>query len=358
MNPQLRDLIKHARREARLPDIVGERCVYALVETASCQACIEACPQSAWVLNDDSLGLDTEACDGCGLCTPVCPQGAIITHHEIVLREWKGETVAVCACEQAEPGSENGVIPCIHSIGLQDVLHLYKRGIRYFAVATLDCDACPRGAGDWLTVRLKMINGILRHSGYQEIRLSYWPLTSWERLIREEPATPTGPSFNRRDFLRSFATSVVQQGLELTTLSADKQSSFVPPGLLLPSLTEDTQWPYLPEIDAALCNGCDSCIKLCPHQAIILEKQHGGSCYRLDPQRCSGCKICTDVCEQHAVSIQQWKSQSEQQIAMQNIHCKACGVDFHVPAEQPWSGGDLCQVCSRANQYNNLFQVL
>ena len=71
-----------------LPEILAERCVHSRLETASCQACVDSCPQGAWVLDDASLGINTETCDGCGLCAAACPQAAIVHPHE----------AAVCDC--------------------------------------------------------------------------------------------------------------------------------------------------------------------------------------------------------------------------------------------------------------------
>ena len=60
-----------------LPNIIAARCVYTHCDTATCQQCVDSCPQQAWVLTDDSLGLDTQRCNLCGLCVNACPETAI-----------------------------------------------------------------------------------------------------------------------------------------------------------------------------------------------------------------------------------------------------------------------------------------
>jgi Pyruvate/2-oxoacid:ferredoxin oxidoreductase delta subunit len=78
-----------------LPEILAERCVHSVLETARCHACVDSCPRDAWVLDDESLGIDTEACDGCGLCAAACPQAAIVHPHEPTIGDWHGRRLAV-----------------------------------------------------------------------------------------------------------------------------------------------------------------------------------------------------------------------------------------------------------------------
>ena len=78
----LKDLCDDIEREIALPKLFGERCVHALSATASCKACVDVCPEDAWLLDDEALGLDTERCDGCGLCAAACPERAIVSRHE------------------------------------------------------------------------------------------------------------------------------------------------------------------------------------------------------------------------------------------------------------------------------------
>lgn len=47
-----------------------------------CRACLRACSSGGliWVASEHMLLLDPWACDGCGSCVTVCPQGAISLH--------------------------------------------------------------------------------------------------------------------------------------------------------------------------------------------------------------------------------------------------------------------------------------
>ncbi len=76
--------------------VVGENCI-------KCKHtdCVDACPRDAWILNDAELALDTDACDGCGLCRPACPQQAITHDYRLELRSFRDRKVALVACERA-----------------------------------------------------------------------------------------------------------------------------------------------------------------------------------------------------------------------------------------------------------------
>ncbi|MFW2439478.1 MAG: 4Fe-4S binding protein [Arenicellales bacterium] len=355
----LHDLIKRVRHDFKLPDIIGERCVYALLETASCRACIEACPQDAWLLSDDSLGLDAEACDGCGLCAPACPQGAIINHDQaIAIRKWGGKLIALCACEYTEQASNEGVIPCINSVGLQDILHLQQRGIQQLLMATADCEQCKRGNKNRLSDRVASLNAALQKTHSAGIKLSCLPLDAWQRILSDEAVSPVGPRVDRRNFLRTLASTNLEYGMKQADSFMLGNAPFVPPGQLIPNPSSQTLWPYLPIMDAGRCNGCDACVKLCPQGAIVLDKADGGGCYRLDPMRCSGCSICVDVCEREAISIRQWLMQEQHELGLKDSRCTACGVLFHLPADHTLAEFLLCQICSENNHYKNLHQVL
>ena len=70
------DTSSRVPRNPALPTFEAARCVHGLCPVATCEACVAACPRSAIECTDDGLELDIEACDGCGLCVPACPEAA------------------------------------------------------------------------------------------------------------------------------------------------------------------------------------------------------------------------------------------------------------------------------------------
>ena len=350
----LKDIVASLVKTTRLPEITGERCVYALFEQANCQACVQVCPQQAWRLDDDSLGLDTERCDGCGLCTAACPQQAIQPSFTPVLRRWQDEPSAWCVCEKTALGPGPHRIPCLHAISLQTLLKLYRQGCRQFIVSCGDCEQCLRGQAPRLDERLKPLNQALQQRGYPPIELHQLAPEHWQTRYAQTRDYQNPASLNRRQFLRRSAGQAAKASIEQAGLSDESRLPNL--GELLPSADSvpsgHLSWPYVPVLDESRCNGCDACLRLCPHDAI----QNRGDHYHIEPQRCSGCGICADACDQNALTVQQWQAAPQTDIALRSGHCRACGAAFHYPSRQDLAD-DLCRICRQTRHYKALYQV-
>uniref|UniRef100_UPI0022E1477C 4Fe-4S binding protein n=1 Tax=Mitsuokella multacida TaxID=52226 RepID=UPI0022E1477C len=70
---------------------------------ADCHRCEEICPQKA--INGHVV--DTAACDGCGLCSAICPAAAIVAPEDYEGALTKAQELApqVLMCEKASEGS-------------------------------------------------------------------------------------------------------------------------------------------------------------------------------------------------------------------------------------------------------------
>ena len=359
----MHELLERFKHDTRLPTIKGEQCVHALMENASCRGCAEVCPKDAWLLDDDSLSLDVDACDGCGLCVPVCPEGAISIHgYSIALREAsidiQQQLNAFCACEFAAQNISEGVVPCIHALKLQDILKLVNKGVSQLTLTTANCCHCERDGKNNLFDMISLLNNALQATGYQGIEVKSHTPNEWHRLLNQESAA-TGPNFSRRNFFRALVSSGVEKKINIPDLIVLDESAFIPPGRLMPDGHEKSIWPFLPVLDAALCNGCDACVRLCPHEAIFCEEVEGVSSYRIHPQDCTGCNVCVDVCDSSAIKIEQWQTALIEEIRLAEQKCRACGNPFHIPVDFENKDQDgLCRICSKHNHYKNLHQVL
>ncbi len=351
------------RAELVPPQVRAERCVHSLIEQASCHACVAACPKGAWLIDDERLGIDTSRCDGCDLCVPACPQAAIIQRYRPLILHTDQGAIAFTACEFAGIQGEGlPIIPCLHALGLRDLLGLVQEGVGQMVTASGDCDHCWRGRGEGFPQRLDSVNHLLEQRQLPSlIQLHLGPsawLRQWE--VANHPANRL--RLNRRDFFQR-ALQIPIERIRQTLEGAD--ASRVPPGQLLPPASPGEPLPFAPVLDDMLCAGCDACMRLCPHAALGLELSEGkAQHYVVRAENCTGCGICLDVCATHALSIQRWQAPPRDQIPLVENQCRSCGVRFHLPqGPPPRSGGGqppppLCVICFRRDHSLKLFQVL
>ena len=353
----LHDVLELAKQELRLPRIIDERCVHSLIENATCDRCVEACPRNAWQLDDEMLGIDTRRCDGCGLCAPACTEGALLHEHQLLVRYWKNRRVAFRACELAGLDDATDVIPCLHGSGLSDLLHLYKQGCTSIIATSGDCNHCGRKPTVSLDDVLQQVNKWLMSRDLPLMRLQSLEPVRWNALLKKTRPEASGRGFSRRAFLSQTVRGSVLGGVRLAGFaSTGQQDEFLPPGRLLPDGPAGQLMPVVPSIDTARCDGCDACAVLCPHEAISLDKDEHTACYSIDARNCTGCGICADVCEQQAISLAYNTPSQQTSVNLHPARCKRCGVTFHSPAEQHDDTG-LCRICTRVNHHRNLFQV-
>jgi len=75
-------------------------------------------------------------------------------HFHALGRPLGGNLVALFACERSGVTVQEGVLPCVHALGLRQLLLLYSAGIHYLLLSKGDCRTCDRCAGGRLDSRL------------------------------------------------------------------------------------------------------------------------------------------------------------------------------------------------------------
>lgn len=341
-----------------LPEVVAERCVHSRMEQASCRACVDACPTAAWVIDDERLGIDTERCDGCGLCNPACPEGAVLDRHRPAWYRIEGLGIAFAACEHA--GTEtrtgerpDGILPCLHALGVQALLDLHARGTRRLILCAVDCTDCPRGDVTPVTRHLDQVNALLVDRGEPPMELGRPLAQGWSQALRAAKAMHRPPPLGRRDFFRGMMTTATETALRLAERADPAVSDFTPPGrrVARPDLAGLSL--YAPRIDPQHCTGCDACARLCPHGAIRVQAE----AYRFDPDGCTACGLCVDVCESNAIRIRTLDPSPPALLPLTKRRCPACGVGFHTPEASPHTEA-LCPICTVNGHHRRLYQTL
>jgi len=343
---------ENVKQTLRSPGIVEERCVHSRIENATCQRCVDACPRDAWRLDDEMLGIDSDRCDGCGLCAPVCPEAALVHDHRLLSRHWKGRRLALGACERADVREPEGVVPCLHALGLTDLLMLRDQGCTTLMVLPGDCDGCDRQPVTRLEDRIYQVNRLLMSRSLPLVRLQVARPAQWRALLQETGSKERGLRRGRRDFLGG---SVRRRLAAIEGIANPDECR--PPGRLLPGAAPDDLMPVVPVIDAGRCDGCDACANLCPHGAVSLrEPEAGRLVYRVEPADCTGCGVCVDVCECDAIRLSSMAPAHRLAVGLRSARCGRCGVSFHRP-EHRGADDALCRICARVDHHRNLYQV-
>jgi ferredoxin len=118
----------------------------------------------------------------------------------------------------------------------------------------------------------------------------------------------------------------------------------------------DGLFRHVPRIDEARCSGCDACVRVCAHGALVLDPGNGAPAYRVDPARCTGCHLCADECAERAVTVVEMATCDRREIRLDERRCTRCGAPFHLPAAQTADFG-LCPICRKTDHHRKLFQV-
>lgn len=367
-----RSWFKQLKQEWVAPEIIPERCVHTQCEVSTCTNCVESCPAQAWILDDSGLYIDTSLCDGCSLCVAACPESALGQTLLPAHRMAAEGKVLLLTCERVGEGrtTDEGVVPCLHAIGSSFLLDYYQAGYQQVLSLRGACETCSRYRGqDLFDQRLADLNELLNDREAPLIQHQILSIAAWDAHYQQLsnavlPPPEQNQITNRRQFLRQAITFAVEKTLE-STQATDMETPTVPLpwASRLPTAKKENnklRYPFAIQLDKAICNGCDACVQLCPHQAITLETDIKGRAlaYNLQPAHCTGCRICEDGCDQMAIHIENMQIQSVSVVPLIQTSCKACGNSFHYPSNETAHRRTYCRICAQHNHHRQLFQVL
>lgn len=350
----------HDATEMALPEVDGARCVHAVVPLARCRACVDACPRTAFSLDDDGLTLDTRACDGCGLCAAACPEQAIALAPSdggdvappgppaAFVAPGADAEEAFAACDRVVGSREPGMVGCLDAIGLPGLARLHADGIRVLVVAHGDCATCPRRTENTLAARVTALTRLTSERGLEPLTLRHYQVAAW-RKARDDARQLTRRGLFRRILGAKEATAA-------TTKSIGGPRAA---GAILDGRDKARRALFSPQIDAGGCTACGVCVNLCRHGVITLVGDaEGAPRYTFDGLECTGCGLCVDACDKGAVRLQHDASLPRPSLYLVPGQCAGCGNPYLSVAGRNSAETRLCPVCGATSTRQKLFQVL
>lgn len=317
-------------------------CVRARLLQASCVACQQICPVAAIDLTARAPVVDAQACTLCGACTAVCPEAVFALSVPMPPAQGPSHFIA-CRCHPSVTDPQS--IPCIHSIGLDDLAQMWLSGMRRLVVATDSCVVCVAAPMVWIETTVADFNRLAECRGLEGIEL----VSASGDEVKNRQGKQEQPDASRRAFLRRFIAS------EPAAQIPDALQQFLAQGHQ--TAPANTLYPFSPHIDPATCLGCDDCVNICPHDALTLIKaENGKSLYHCAPEHCTGCQLCSDICDVHAIEVQGMGRRGAD-ILLNQFQCRACGVQSHSTLAHPPTDG-LCRICQHTDHHKKLFVVL
>jgi ferredoxin len=338
--------------------VVARLCTHRHHQGSACSRCVDACPTRAVTVSAEGPHVDTVSCVDCGACVAACPTGALAPLHptdqalteKIVAGAADGEVTISCS---QVAGADRGevVVACAARLDPSHLLTALAAGAASVTVCSGACEKCAkkgvlspaesvvadtaeivalfglsgrvlveqrserrgdageaarpdRAAGEAGTVAVEAVErasspglrstavtrrgffGLLRHGGTYAAAQAAGVLAGPPEAVVDE-----GP---RRELLVHAST---RRARLLAALRA-----LVPGSATLP----DTGTLFLaPALEAAACDRCGLCGRLCPTGALTLREDEDGAFLSVGcrPEDCVACGLCVEVCGRGALTL-------------------------------------------------------
>lgn len=258
------------------------RCLFHYTNI-SCNRCQTICPQKA-ITNRE---IAAEKCDNCGLCTAICPTGAIQsdTDYDAALTATQQLTPPVLMCRKVSPTG----MPCLGALTRRLLWALAEK--QPLAIDTSRCAACNPAVFQWLNAEINACNEALQTAGKAPLR-----------LVHVKEAAPAPQPVARRSFFRSLFHAAADTATEIAEAQTKRQYAFDPVIWLNKQHTPACElFPGL-EMTAG-CTACGLCTMLCPEKALVFKDTEKDKLLTFDPVKCTACGLCCNNCPQEALHL-------------------------------------------------------
>jgi len=283
-------------------------CAHGRSGTTACRRCIDACPAEAITSLAESIEVDSNLCQGGGVCATVCPSGAISYNYpgasdtlvriKTLLRHYEQQggqdpLVVFVADGDAEPTSlqQGNLLPVVveelASVGLEVWLSTLAYGAR--AVLLLDDGTAPGAVLRAIEEQVEVTGEILAAMGYAPDAVRVITPVDLSTDFAELMAEIAGAGFSGIGGKRQTAYLAIDHLYDQATR---------PKPLANLSVGAPFGTAYVTEKD---CTLCFACVGACPGKA--LQAGEGDPQLRFIEANCLQCGMCTRTCPENAIWI-------------------------------------------------------
>jgi formate hydrogenlyase subunit 6/NADH:ubiquinone oxidoreductase subunit I len=387
---------------------VPQRCQPWRHKKAECNICLEACPvEGCLSFKGNSVSVEKDLCNGCGICTTACPSGALVLEWlddlELQKRLVKAsdgkpltlfcglgpETKDGCIQPEGPEGSCLVKVPCLAVIKESHLVHLaFKNSLNI----TLDCSRCYEcsfSSGKDIIDRTiayaqnlmaalgapGRIDVLKEHPSQRGSIFGRGGRAGRKKGVRE--ITPA-PELSRRElfnFLGEKARATAAERILGKTVDRGDanagRTGEVPErrAVLLDALKDgpeaasatlaDGEFP----VRALTLNGCVMCSRCdnyCPTEALKRVEHEGETAIEFDLALCMSCYQCKELCTDGAISyngVIGLKPMVERGAvtlaAMTRVPCPKCSKQYHPELEK-----DGCPTCAKRSRLDGMIQTI
>ena len=312
---------------AELPEMIGtfqkprfiryqpDICAHKGLDRDACTRCREICPAAALQTDGERIRIDHAACLGCGMCTNICPTGALRSLH-VPPDEMLVAVHGRLSEERFQKAS--GPIVVFHPVRSDEAPGYpdppaCSQPLLCFPVAEIGCvgpeiwlgalaygagrvvlvtpESYPPALSGILTEQIQWVSTLLEGIGFGPDRIRLEQAARAD-LRDPEPADAGGiparfaPFQTKRFLIRQSVAHLAGQGPSLT--AAVDLPDGAPFGTVL--------------VDTSACTLCMACAGACP--TVALDAAGNIPALKLRESECIQCGLCCRICPEQALGLQ------------------------------------------------------
>jgi ferredoxin len=321
-------------------------CAHARSGITACTRCIDACPAEAISSLEEMIEVDPYLCQGGGVCTAVCPGGALTyaypsmqdTLDQVrtllqVYRESGGDHPVLAFFAENDQQHEvqgeitqqlaDNVLPMVVEELASTGLEVWFSALAYGAgrVVLVDRGSMAERVRTALQQQIVIAQEILQGMGYPADAIQLQPLSSVEQQAEVsmpviEAATFSAAGGKRQTFFMAIDHLYAQSQYKKPMVNLAAGAPF-----------------GAATVDAERCTLCLSCVSACPGKA--LQSGHDAPQIHFIESNCLQCGICTRTCPEDAIWIsprllfeREARSTARLLYEEEPFCCVACGKPF------------------------------